>query len=367
MMIKKERTIPPRPEIIKLPVRFNSDYLYAYSIVIDTRTPDEKEKNLREKKLGGPFQIFIHGHSINPDHGYELSSELAVNSKSGLLIVVLCNVPYGKIKAWHGDNGKDVIHMEVARYVLDRHGIYIDGYEPITNLSVEVNGTDMSKLVPGKDHIHAKFAVIGWSHGGILARRFSHAYPGSTVALAQMAPGGYFKWGWDQRITGAFSVYFRFIIEGLMMNTGFFRGEAKQINEASSDTVEWLFAETFGAFESCRKGNFYWKKLFRAFKDIQCAAIYLDDEKFSVGHLKYIGVMFAKNDSLFRFKKLGFKKAENQTGEEISSFFKKYFPGAVKNEAKTSFRILPGNHIAPLVHYKEYASNVLDMINIRNL
>jgi hypothetical protein len=65
-------------------------------------------------------------------------------SRSGIVIVPVCDTPYGKDKDWRGDRGKDVVLMAIVRHVLQKEGIVIDGYKPLTDMTVAIEGEEIT-------------------------------------------------------------------------------------------------------------------------------------------------------------------------------------------------------------------------------
>jgi hypothetical protein len=73
---------------------------------------------------------------------YKFSSKLALQSRSGIVVIRVCDTPYGTDKTWRGNRGKDVILMEMIRGLLATKGISIDGYHPLTDMPVVLKGIE---------------------------------------------------------------------------------------------------------------------------------------------------------------------------------------------------------------------------------
>ena len=197
-----ERSVPSSPEVETLSLGFNDETIKGFCLFIDARTGEEKAADTMRGYPAGPVIVFFQGHAQRPDDAYEFTSRLALLSRSGMVIIPVCDTPYGAKSSFHGDKGKDVILMEMVRFMLAREGIAVSGFVPVTSMPVTVNGLNMA---PENDNTGTRIVSIGWSHGGILARRFAHAYPSSVCSLGQVCPAGYEHWGpWG--LTGRFAL-----------------------------------------------------------------------------------------------------------------------------------------------------------------
>ena len=354
-----ERTLPKKPKLKKINVRFNNDHLKASYLLIDVRSEEQKSKNETEGKLDGPVLIFFHGHSQRPEDGYMLTSKLALYSKSGILLVPICQTPTGKDRKWRGDDGKDIILMEIIRYALKDSGIYAAGYKPISEMKVYINEKEINSVIQKsetstKSHIKTKFALLGWSHGAILSRRIAHHYPNSTVSMAHLSPAGYEKWDGAAELIPAFGWECARI-----SGRGIAKGEFNQSIHAGNAVSKGLFSDIYGSLQSCIFGNFSLAKPFRPLRDADDCAAYLDDWNYPVQHLNMITVIFSEKDSLFEYKKAGIPDPKKITARDIDDFINKYYHNVDKKKTGFSLHVLPGNHIGPYVFPDEYAKQAL--------
>lgn len=351
-----ERTRPKEPKLIKVPIRFNKDYIKGLYLYVDARTPEEKERNRAEKRLGGPVIVFFHGHNQRPDDGYKFTAELAFRSKSGICIVPVSDTPYGKKSKWRGDRGKEVILMALVQRILGEQEISIEGAAPLTDMKVVIG--EKKKKLPSPI-IETKLVSLGWSHGSLLARRFASVYPETVVSLAQMAPAGFSDWG-GYSCVGPTCLMTNFSIEGLNIGLGIFRGEGGYIFDASGGIIKGQVADTARSCPSCVYGNFHVGKVFRSLKDTAECSVRADDKNFPVSAVKHIVVIFGDDDSLFEYDDDGgVKNPKKVTSAEREKFFGKFYPGAVTAGKKLELHVLKGNHIGPVVNYKIWSETVL--------
>lgn len=361
LMAGSERSLPGKPEVKKLKIRFNGDYLKAPYLLLDARSDEEKAANMEEGSLAGSVILFIHGHNQRPDNGYNFARKLALQSKSGIVVIPVTDTPFGKKKEWRGDKGKEVILMEITRYLLNRLSVSVEGYKPITDIPVTIDPIEK----PGLEEktVPARIAVVGWSHGSLLSRRIASSYPDSVVALAQTAPAGFDHWG-ENACVAPSCLLTAFNWEGARILYGIFRGEGKHVFDSTSGIVRGQAADSFRSCGSCLYGNFHIAKPFRAYKDLQECALYADNTNFPVNNVKHIAVVFGDNDSLFEYDDDGGIKNPNDVKkEEFEAFFTRYYPGAVESGCRCTLEVLPGNHIGPLVHADKWAKAVLKGID----
>lgn len=360
-LLAAARSLDEKPRVKALTVRFNGDYLKALYLYLDARTPEEKIEDEKNKRLKGPVIVFFHGHSQRPGDGYNFTRELALRSRSGIVIVPVCDTPFGRDGKLRGDEGKDVILMEIVRRLLEKNDISIEGYAPDAVMPVIIDSCTKKK--EGQDMTAAKLAVVGWSHGALLARRMAGRYPEAIPALGQMAPAGYREWGGYSCVAPG-CLLASFSWEGMRVGTGIFRGEGDHIWDSSSGIIKGQAGDNFRSCSSCISGNFHVGKAFRAYRDLQECTRYATDADRPVGGVRSIVVIFGDNDSLFRYDKLaGVKNPGNVTTEEQEAFFSRFYPGSVKAGARCRLLVLPGNHIGPLVHNEKWVEAVLDGID----
>ncbi len=356
-LMAEKRSLPENPEVFDVKIHFNKDYIHGRYMILDSRTPPEKEEDSNNMKLKGNVILFLQGHMQQPDDGIEFSSLLSLNSKSGIVVVPVTDTPYGKDEKWRSDDAKDVILMEMTRYILHRHKFEIDAFKSITDKKVLFDPfyekTLSHKMIP------VKLTVVGWSHGGIIARRLASHYPDSVENMAQVNPAGYENWG-GKSCVGPIKLGSGFMWESTRIGCGgIFRGETMHSLDAGCGFARGCVGDIFRSVPSCIWGNFHPYKPFRFYRNAQDCAQYQDDTNFPVPDLRNIVVVFGLNDSLFEVKDRGIKKPHEPTAQEKEAFWSKYYPGAVVKGANLTFKPLPGNHIAPYVHYRKYSETVL--------
>jgi len=356
----QERVIPSYSEIHKLSVKFNGDNINAYCLLLDLRTQKEKEINAKEKKLSGNVILFIHGQQQRPKSGFNFTTELALKSKSGIVIIPVCDTPYGKDMNWRGDKGKEVILMELTRHLLEPKGIYIDGYKKITDKDLLINNIGINEdYIDYSDMIPAKISILGWSHGGILSRRLASSYPSIIEDLVHITPSGYYHWG-GQNFYGSTCLITNFFIECLNISLGLFRGEFIQVFDSGLGILTGTAGDTVRAPGSCLKSNMNICKLGRSYKDMKDTTIYADDSNFPTPYLKNIVILFGKSDTIFEPDNVSYdSESLIPSKPDVDIFFNTFYPLSVQNGANTVYKILPGNHIGPMVYPKEYTQEIL--------
>jgi len=343
------RPIPEKPKTQCLKVSFNGETLSAYYLLIDARTPQEKEADTARGALSGSVLVFFQGHGQRPGDAYAFTSRLAAGSASGIVVVPVIDTPYGKDIEWRGDRGKDVVLMAMVRHILATLGLRVDGYRSLTDLPVAVGGQDVS--VPD-NAIPVKLAAVGWSHGGILARRMAHAYPQSFLALGQVCPAGYKRWTWSGALVG------RFGWEALHISTLVFRGHAL-------DAMGCGWGVTRGiAGDFCRSipraaADLQPSKLGRSWRDVRDCCLYCDDANLPLETIRNIIVVFGRDDYCMRHEEYGLLGADAVSDLEAAAFWRNYYPGALASGAKLDVRILPGMHIGPVTDSETYARTIL--------
>ncbi len=348
---------PPRPfsESGANSIRFNGDWLKSYYKFFDARSDAEKKENAQSGRLSGAAIIFFHGHAQRPDNADEFITNLVRNSKSGVLIIPVCDTPYGSDPAWRGDAGKDVILMEVARRVFSKHGIALQNYCALASPKVEILDSDITQA---PNDIITPVLAMGYSHGAILARRCASRYPTTVESLVQICPAGYIHWGDNSCLTGP-KLFASFSWESMRIGTGYFKGEGMEVTSAGWGIVRGVGGDCLRSAGSCALGSFNPLKAGRPLRDIKECAIYLDDTNFPVGHLKSITVLFGENDSLFPYRTAGIADPKSVSPEEASRFFQKFYPSAMRNGAHLSLKVLPGNHIGLQIYPNEYVATAL--------
>lgn len=336
------RVVPDEPATICLKASFNGETIKAYAVMIDARTEAEKEADAARGQVSGSVLVFLQGHGQRPADAYKFTSKLALQSRSGIVVIPVCDTPYGTDKAWRADRGKDVILMEMVRALLGARGIAVEGYRPLTDQPVAIQGIDApASATPVK----APLAVIGWSHGGILARRFANVYPASVTALGQVCPAGYKAWANSAHLCA------RFAWEGLHIGTLIFRGHAV-------DTLGCSWGLTKGVVgDFCR--SIPPAKLGRSCRDIRECILYCDDKNLPLPDIRAVVVVFGRDDTCMDPEEYGIKDKTAITPDEDAAFWRTYYPGAQAGGAHLELKVLPGTHIGPVSHSEQYASAIL--------
>jgi len=355
-----ERTAPESYTVEDYSVRFNGGYLKAQCLYLDVRTEKEKERDIREKKLAGSVILFLHGHSQRPGNGFNFTSKLALKSKSGIIVIPICDTPYGRDPKWRGDDGKDIILMEVTKRVLEQHGLLLDSYRQISDMKADIKTCNekSGKQQTAPSQIPVKLLAVGWSHGGILARRLASRYPETITDLAHATPAGYEIWG-NNSATRACCLMGAFNWESMRIGTGFFRGEGRRVLDAGWGVAKGMTGDTVRSCGSCIYGNFHPLMPFRTFRDAHDCALYINDAAFPVPRLNNIVVLFGINDSLFEYRNAGLIDAKSPSLSETNWFRDTYYRSAYQNGSQITVKVLPGNHIAPLVHADNYTEEIL--------
>ena len=359
-----QRSVPEDPDTHCLKLTFNGETIRGDYLLIDARTSEQKTRNLKEGKLDGSVIVFFHGHAQRPDDGYNFSSQLALKSKSGVVIIPVCDTPFGKNPAWRGDNGKDVLLMAMVRHVLHGLHIKVDGFRSITTAEVLVNGEQKESPADSEPQmIPARISAIGWSHGSLLARRFASNYQDAVIDLAQVSPAGYLEWG-NSSCYASSCLMASFMWESMRISTESFKGYAGAVFESGFGVVKGMTGDTARSCSSCLDGNLTLFKLFRNFRDTRDCTVYGNDTNFPVPHLKHLSVVFSANDSLFDPEDILGRGMDVRPDKSTNdSFWKTFYPAAAANGTRLHLDILPGKHIGPICYPEQYANNVLRHIN----
>jgi len=348
-----QRALPPKAEVKKLEVTFNSETINAYYLMIDARTKEEKEADKARGELGGAVIVFFQGHGQRPKDCYNFTALLGVQSKSGIVIVPVCDTPYGKDTTFRGDSGKMVILMDIIRYLLNENGISIDGYSPVTDMEIKING---KPVISNPDNIMTKICPVGWSHGGILAREFAHNYPGAATGMAAICSAGYKKWCCTCHLMA------RFAWEGLHIGTLTFSRHASEALGAGWGLACGVTGDAArsvpDSFSSCQPS-----KLGRSCRDIKDCTRYLDDTNAAITDIKKITVIFGRSDTCMDARDYGIKDLDNPSAQDVQKFWETYYPSNVANGSKLTFMILPGMHVGPATNSDVYAEAVLEGID----
>lgn len=348
-----ERSLTPRPDTQALKLGFNGEVLRAWYLLLDARSAAEREGDRKAGRLKGPVIVFFQGHAQRPSDAYSFTSKLALGCRSGIVVVPVSDTPYGEDGRWRGDRGKEAVLMEVVRYALEVRDISVTGCSPLGAGEVGAPVIEEDQFPDnGGDPIPAALAAVGWSHGGILARRFAHAHPGSVVSLGQVCPAGFERRG-PLALTG------RFLLESMRIST---RGTGHARDKLRS---AWGFTRGFvGDFArsvSDAAVHVHPAKLFRTGRDIGDCSVYCDSSGFGVAHVKRVTVIFGADDSCMSPERiLAVDHARDLPDEAVLRFWERYYPDALRAGAYLSLEVLPGTHLAPVTHSDLYAHTLLE-------
>jgi len=337
------------PEVVTVSVDFNDEVIRGFYLFIDARTGGEKAIDAGRGHAQGPVIVFFQGHAQRPDDAYDFTSRLALLSRSGIVIVPVCDTPYGSDSTCRGDTGKEVILMEILRHALAREGMKVSGFEPITDKNVLVDGV---KIAQGKDNEGVPLVSMGWSHGGILARRFASSYRSSVISLGQICPAGYEQWGpWG--ITG------RFAGESMRILAKTSGGNSRKAFISAWGFTKGIAGDFFRSVQAAIT-DLHPGKLRRVFKDIRDCSVFCDSRTFPVSHLERISVIFARDDSCMSpGRQLGIKDPDTITKEDFHRFQTRFFSDVKSPDRVLKLRILTGTHLAPVTHSDVYAETIL--------
>jgi len=343
----------------KLDISFNGEKIQGLGLFIDRRTDEQKARNAKEGCLDGDIIIYLHGHGQQPKYGFNFTSLLAERSRSGIVFIPHVYTPFGSRRKWRGDKGKLVLLMEVTRFCLEKKGLHIANVNSVCDLPIKIRDRKVSSNIPqNESSIACKITLVGWSHGGLLARRFANAYPECVNNLAQVTPAGFESWG--HRSWAGVNLFFNFMAEVGLISLMVFKGHIKHPLIAGVAIIRGITSDSLYAFVSLVKSrSFSPVKLARAYVDIQQCSTLMTDSNVPVTDLDNIVVLFGEKDSVFEAKN-ALKGVDLKTDANPSKLlFEKFFPSAVENGTTCSFKVLPGNHIAPLIHAEQYVEEVL--------
>ncbi len=344
------RSLPSCVSTESLKVDFNQERLNSYCLIIDTRSESEEKADTEAGRLKGPVIVFFQGHAQRPSDAYGLTSGLALKSRSGVVVISVCDTPYGVDPAWRGDRGKDVVLMETVRWMLASRGIAVEGYTPLQDAPVRI---DESYADDGQCGISSGLIAVGWSHGGILARRFAHFYPASVSALGQVCPAGYERLS-PLGLTG------KFALESLRISKLTATGHARDALSSA-----WGFTKGFvGDFARSVPSALLYAhpgKVFRTGRDIRDCTVYCDSSLFGLAHLKAVSVIFAADDFCMSPERiLGTSDPGRVPQDKASEFWKRYYADISPERTSLSVTVLPGTHLAPVSHSDLYIPELLE-------
>jgi hypothetical protein len=355
-----KREIPQKPAVRKWQIQFNQEKISSYSVVYDVRTTEEKRQHLAQGRVNGNVILLIHGQQQRPQIAYDFVSRLALHSKSGIVVVPVVDTPFGKDANWRGDLGKIVILMEMTRHLLAPDGIRLENYNKVTEIPViidnqEANERNVDRFLP----ISSQLTIMGWSHGGLLARRIASAYPGTIVGLAQITPAGYFNWG-VTRVDKTTCLLSYFLVECGNIAKGIFTGEFFKVFEAGFGLSSGTFGDSLRSPSTCLSSHFHILKPFRPIRDMRDCTVLADHSVAPVSHLKHLVVMFGASDFVFHPTNAYLPgDASEITDQHRNTFWNTYYKSTNPNHTKRIVTILPGNHIGPMVYPDIYMRTAL--------
>ena len=345
-----ERFVPGSPQSASVKIIFNQERINACYVFIDARTEQERKRDNKRGMPSGPPIVFFQGHAQRPSDLYAFTSSLAKMSKSGIVIVPVSDTPYGKDDAWRGDDGKEVILMELVRWVLASKGFEVKGYSPLCPYEVLIDGAPAGD---GKGMISTSLVAVGWSHGGILARRFAHAYPGSVTGLAQICPAGYEHWD-------TLKLTLRFMGESMRLSRFTRPGSRKAAARSAWGFTRGMAGDFFRSISAAALERNP-AKVYRAGRDIKDCSLYCDSAVMSVERLDRIVVIFASDDTCMDVKKLmRCSDPEDITQEQKNVFWETFYRDETRLDVQRTFKVLPGTHLAPVTHSTLYARTILE-------
>ncbi|MBN1635902.1 MAG: hypothetical protein JW920_05280 [Deltaproteobacteria bacterium] len=348
-----QRHVPEKVLTGKIAINFNCERLNGYYVFTDTRSEQELTADEIRGGLNGPAIVFFSGHGQRPADAHKFSSELALKSKSGIVIVPVCDTPYGSDPNWRGDRGKEVVLMAMIRYIFAQSGIRIEGYAPLCDISVKIQGLEISE---GPGSISTQLVAVGWSHGAILARRFCYAYPDATLGLAQVCPAGFERWS-------EAGLLLNFLGESLRISKLGFTGYTGDVLRSGWGLTKGIVGDFARSVPSALV-HLQPGKCSRLCKDIQDCTLYCDDQNFPLSRLRNIVVVFARDDTCMDPAQSGVADLLQPAPAEVNAFWHKYFPGAFQAGTRCTLQFLPGTHAAPVTHNKQYAHTVLKGLDL---
>jgi len=351
LSIAMKREMPQKPDVRKWQIQFNQEKISSYSTVYDVRTPEEKRMHLAQGRVNGNVILLIHGQQQRPQIAYEFVSKLALNSKSGIVVIPVVDTPFGKDTYWRGDHGKIVILMEMTRHLLAPDGIRLEGYEKITEMPVMINNqeareSNIDRYLP----ISSKLTIMGWSHGGLLARRIASAYPGTIIGLAQITPAGYFNWG-ITRVDKTTCLLSYFFVECGNIAKDIFSLNFFKVIEATWGLSSGTIGDALRSPATCLTSHFHILKPFRPIRDMRDCTVLADHSVAPVSHLEHIVVMFGASDFVFHPTNACLPgDAFEITDHHRNTFWKTFYKSTDPHLTRRTVTILPGNHIGPMAY-----------------
>jgi hypothetical protein len=342
------RAIPLSPSPRAVQASFNQETLHAVCLVIDARTPAERDEDQTARALKGPASIFFQGHAQRPEDAYGFTSALARLSRSGIVVVPVCDTPFGSDEAWRGDKGKIAVLMEVARFALVPYGIRVEGC-PASPGPILVDGLPVGD---GACPVSTGFTALGWSHGGILARRFAHAYPGCVSNLGQVCPAGYEHTS-PGKLTG------RFAREALRISRITAGTHPMEMFRSALGFTRGFVGDITRSLASAARSHSPARAL-RAARDVRDCSLYCDSSNFGLKDISRIAVAFGVKDTCMSPRRiLGVPDHSGLTADAASGFWQKYYADVPRDRASLYVGILPGTHLAPVTHSDLYARTIL--------
>ena len=346
-----QRETPDKIETKTLKIKFNGETLKGIYSLTDARTKDEKLTDLANGTTNGSIILFLNGHAQRPADSKHFINDLAVKSRSGIVVSPICDTPYGKNKMWRGDNGKDIILMEMVRYIIADLNISMKNYVTIDGLPVLIN----NGIFPGTPKaVTSDVVAVGWSHGGLLSRRLASGWPETIKGLGQVCPAGYNDW-----LLGPGTLALAFTGEGFNIGTLLFTRSAPHAVRAGYGFATGVFADSIRGIGSSIT-NLSPGKMFRSLRDVSDCSLYATDNNLPVNNINNGVVIFGLSDTVMDTDHSGIEGREQPDDEENKRFWSKFYPGLQINNGKFRVNFLKGNHIAPIVHHDLYSTTILE-------
>lgn len=345
-------------EIRRVRFHFNGEPIDGSYLLLDHRSEIQKRANEKDRRLDGLVTVFLHGHAQRQSDGRIFTEALAERSKSRIIVIPVVFTPFGRDKRWRGDAGKVVLLMELTRIALQNERICVDRFQPIEEAPEVERSAPLMNPEKSSELIPAELMAVGWSHGGILARRFASSYPESVRKLALVTPAGHHNWGGT--ISGTVRLLIAFTAESIRIGLGVFKGDAQDVLAAGWGVLKGIIGDGVGSVVSFLLGNKHPAKLFRATFDAYQTTTYLTSSNAPVGHLTHLVICFAESDTAFPLASAIDLPLDGRVTAEVSErFFRKLYARAGESETRRSLHHLPSNHLAPILAWETYAETVL--------
>lgn len=325
-------------------LNLNGESLAAWCGLIDVRTEAHKQRDRAVGRLAGPVAVFFTGHAQRPLDARRFAAELARRSRSGLVLLPVMDTPSGADPALHGDRGKVAALPTLLNGALAELGMQLEFSAPQT-CRLEPLGC------PGAEQLAVELLAVGWSHGGLLARRFASAYPADVVGLGQVCPAGYHRWpgGW-------LALMFDFMRESRRIAPMLLGRHAGDVLRANFGITRGLLGDIGrGLIAALRRRDA--RPALRFIRDIQDCNELLDARNCPLDPAQAVSVVFGLDDSVITASLKAFNDPASPTSTELATFWRRFYGESWT--APRALNFLPGNHLAPITACETYAATVL--------